>query len=168
MSLGSARAGEIVSAEPVGGKDKLTQVEVNVGGEDPLRIVTNAPNAKQGNRVVVATIGATVGDVVVKKASVGGAPSEGMLCDCPMLGAGHDRPADKIFALRSVVFCRRLEGGRRGGRCADPAAVCAQKGSGYILFGRPCRLFLGPGFRLGARWNKRRGKKQGKNGRDTV
>ena len=127
LSLGSARAGEIVSAEPVGGKDKLTQVEVNVGGEDPLRIVTNAPNAKQGNRVVVATIGATVGDVVVKKASVGGAPSEGMLCDCPMLGASHGRPADKIFALRWPVFCRRGEGRRRGGRCAGSTAVCETK-----------------------------------------
>ena len=39
-----------------------------------------------------------------------------------------------------------------------------------------CRLFLGPGFRLGARWNRlvetvktrKNGKKRGKNGRDTA
>eukprot|EP01045_Picozoa_sp_COSAG04_P058451 COSAG04_NODE_28426_length_275_cov_2.539773_1_plen_48_part_10 len=24
----------------------------------------------------------------------------------------------------------------------------------FLLFGRPCRLFLGPGFRLVARWNR--------------
>ena len=39
-----------------------------------------------------------------------------------------------------------------------------------------CRLFLGPGFRLAARWNRlvetvktrKNGKKRGKSGRDTV
>ena len=39
-----------------------------------------------------------------------------------------------------------------------------------------CRLFLGPGFRLGARWNRlvetvktrKKREKRGKNGRDTV
>jgi len=50
----------IVTAEPVAGKDKLSAIEVDIGDEEPVKIVTNAPNAKEGNRIVVATIGATV------------------------------------------------------------------------------------------------------------
>lgn len=53
-------AGVIVAAEPVAGKDKLSAIEVDIGDEEPVKIVTNAPNAKEGNRIVVATIGATV------------------------------------------------------------------------------------------------------------
>ena len=52
-----------------------------------LGIVTNASNVKEGSRVVVATIGTELSDgTVVQKANVGGCPSEGMLCDAPMLG----------------------------------------------------------------------------------
>ena len=39
-----------------------------------------------GTRLVVATVGAIVNEEPVKKASVGGVTSEGMLCDNPMLG----------------------------------------------------------------------------------
>jgi Ca2+-binding EF-hand superfamily protein len=71
--------------------DKLHQLKVDIGsGGDPLPIVTNAGNVKEGIRVVVATVGAKVNDkgeeIEVKKANVGGCPSEGMLCDGPMLG----------------------------------------------------------------------------------
>ena len=48
-----------------------------------------------------------------------------------------------------------------------------QKRSTYLLrlFGRPCRLFLGPGFRLAARWNRlgetmKTRKKREKNGEE--
>jgi len=56
----SIHVGVIVTAEPVAGKDKLTAIEVDIGDEEPVKIVTNAPNAKEGNRIVVATVGATV------------------------------------------------------------------------------------------------------------
>ena len=55
-----------------------------------ITVVTNAPNVNLGSRVVVATVGAKVEcdgtELVVKKMMVGGAMSEGMLCDAPMLG----------------------------------------------------------------------------------
>ncbi len=54
-----ARVG--AQCEPVAGKGKLYRVVVNVGREHPLTIVTNAPNAGVGRRVVVATVGAEVG-----------------------------------------------------------------------------------------------------------
>ena len=50
----------IVSAEPVPKMDKLSAIEVDVGDEEPVKIITNAPNAKEGNRIVVALIGAIV------------------------------------------------------------------------------------------------------------
>jgi tRNA-binding EMAP/Myf-like protein len=54
------KVGVIESADPVAGKDKLTKLEVDIGDDEPLNIVTNAPNAKVGNRIVVAAVGAVV------------------------------------------------------------------------------------------------------------
>uniref|UniRef100_A0A7S1EYW2 tRNA-binding domain-containing protein n=1 Tax=Noctiluca scintillans TaxID=2966 RepID=A0A7S1EYW2_NOCSC len=83
------KVGIVVSAEKVEGKDKLQRIEVDIGS-GTLPIVTNAQNVKEGVRVIVATVGAIISDkgedVEVKKASVGGCISEGMLCDAPMLG----------------------------------------------------------------------------------
>ncbi|CAE7399977.1 pheT [Symbiodinium natans] len=78
--------GLVQTCEPVPGKDKLKKLEVDVGDSAPLRIVTNASNVKDGLRVVVAKVGAIVGGEPLAKATVGGCPSEGMLCDSAMLG----------------------------------------------------------------------------------
>eukprot|EP00798_Chlamydomonas_sp_ICE-L_P013271 gene13271-19113_t len=80
------RVGAVVSCEAVAGKDKLRKLSVDVGGGKELTVVTNVPNVAEGSRVVVATVGAMVGDEEVKKTSVGGVMSEGMLCSNPMLG----------------------------------------------------------------------------------
>merc|ERR1712203_1016818 len=84
------KVGKVLTAEKVDGKDKLQKLEVDVGAGEPLKVVTNAPNVKEGVLVVVATVGAIVMDkgeeIEVKKANVGGAPSEGMICDSGMLG----------------------------------------------------------------------------------
>mmetsp|Transcript_19414 Transcript_19414/g.23215 ORF Transcript_19414/g.23215 Transcript_19414/m.23215 type:complete len:182 (-) Transcript_19414:225-770(-) len=85
------KVGKVLSVEPVAGKDKLKALTVDIGASDPVPVVTNAPNVNEGSYVVIATVGATVKDgsgeeIVIKKANVGGAPSEGMVCDCPMLG----------------------------------------------------------------------------------
>eukprot|EP01116_Phalansterium_solitarium_P008539 TRINITY_DN22459_c0_g1_i1.p1 TRINITY_DN22459_c0_g1~~TRINITY_DN22459_c0_g1_i1.p1 ORF type:complete len:175 (+),score=62.01 TRINITY_DN22459_c0_g1_i1:80-604(+) len=78
--------GLVLSAEPVEGKDKLLELKVDIGAAAPLPVVTNAPNVSTGSRIIVATVGATVGDVTVKKAKVGGVTSEGIVCDPTMLG----------------------------------------------------------------------------------
>ena len=72
-------------------KDKLRLLLVDLGAGEPLRVVTNAVNVNEGKLVVVATVGSTVpdgkgGELTVAKATVGGAVSEGMLCDGVMLG----------------------------------------------------------------------------------
>ena len=66
MYASALSIGVIVAAEPVAGKDKLSAIEVDIGDEEPVKIVTNAPNAKEGNRIVVATVGATVSSIVTR------------------------------------------------------------------------------------------------------
>ena len=50
-------AGLVLECEGVKGKDKLKELKVDVGQDEPLTIVTNAANVEVGKRVVVATIG---------------------------------------------------------------------------------------------------------------
>jgi tRNA-binding EMAP/Myf-like protein len=79
------KCGLVLSASPL--KEKLKLLSVDVGAGAPLAIVTNAPNVVEGSRVVVACVGAALPDgTVVTKRSVGGASSEGIICDSPMLG----------------------------------------------------------------------------------
>ena len=90
--------GIIVAAEAMGGSGgkkgkggKLTKLSVDIGDDKEVTVVTNAKHCEEGRRIVVACVGATVGDpddggFVVKKQAVGGVMSQGMVCDCPMLG----------------------------------------------------------------------------------
>ena len=78
--------GVVLEVAPVPNKDKLLALQVDVGGGTTVPIVTNAGNVAEGSRIVVAKVGATINETPVKKANVGGAISEGMLCDAPMLG----------------------------------------------------------------------------------
>ena len=76
--------GQVLSLEALSGKLKKRQVDI--GQENPLTIVTNAPNVRENSRVIVATVGSIVNGEEVKAVSVGGCKSHGMLCDAPMLG----------------------------------------------------------------------------------
>ncbi|MCO7223773.1 phenylalanine--tRNA ligase subunit beta [Pleionea sp. CnH1-48] len=73
--------GQIVKAEQHPDADKLRVCEVNVGAEENLQIICGAPNARDGIKVVVATIGSVLpGDFKIKKAKLRGVASFGMLC----------------------------------------------------------------------------------------
>ena len=82
--LAGFKCGLVTSIEALA--DKLKVCTVDLGDAKSVSIVTNAGNVSEGSRVVVATVGSLVDDVALKKKSVGGRPSEGMLCDAPMLG----------------------------------------------------------------------------------
>ena len=81
---------EVVECEAIAGKDKLKNCVVKIGEEKLLRVVTNCSNVRLGTRTVVAEIGTELemnGEtIVIKRQSVGGVMSEGMLVDYPMLG----------------------------------------------------------------------------------
>ena len=80
----------VKAVEAVAGKDTLKAVLLDRGGGFPeFTVVTNAPNVNAtsiGKKLACAVVGATVKGVEIKKVSVGGRPSEGMLCDSMALG----------------------------------------------------------------------------------
>lgn len=80
------KCGLILNVEAIDDKLKLCTIDVGGGEEKAVQICTNAPNVTEGTRVVVACVGAMLGDTKVTKKTVGGRASEGMLCDSPMLG----------------------------------------------------------------------------------
>ncbi|MBQ0140902.1 MAG: DUF4479 domain-containing protein [Kurthia sp.] len=61
--------------------DKLHITKVDVGEEQPLQIVCGAPNVAEGQKVVVAKIGAVMpSGMLIKESALRGVDSFGMLC----------------------------------------------------------------------------------------
>ncbi len=89
--------GEIKSCEEHPDSDHLHVCDVDVGKE-VLQIVCGAPNARKGIKVIVALPGATLpGDIVIKRGSIRGVESNGMMCSMAELGLESKflRPEDK-------------------------------------------------------------------------
>lgn len=88
--------GKVVECSKHPDADKLSLTKVDVGNEELLPIVCGAPNVAAGQKVVVATIGATLysGDesFKIKKGKIRGQESHGMICaeDEIGLGTSHD------------------------------------------------------------------------------
>ena len=86
--------GQVLTCEKHPDADKLSITTVDVGGGMPLNIVCGAPNVAAGQKVVVAMVGATLHPqgseqpLVIKKAKIRGAVSEGMICAEDELGMG--------------------------------------------------------------------------------
>src|SRR5690606_19680110 len=77
--------GEVLTCEKHPDADKLSLTTVDIGGHEPSQIVCGAPNVGKGQKVLVATVGATLypssGDSFqIKKAKIRGEVSEGMIC----------------------------------------------------------------------------------------
>jgi phenylalanyl-tRNA synthetase beta chain len=90
--------GQIVDYGKHPESEKLSLLKVEVGEEEALQIICGAPNHKNGDKVVVAKIGAVLpGDFKIKKAKVRGVESCGMLCSEVELGIGED--GDGIIIL---------------------------------------------------------------------
>ncbi|WP_440620598.1 YtpR family tRNA-binding protein [Bacillus subtilis] len=86
--------GYVESKEKHPNADKLSVCKVNVG-EETLQIVCGAPNVDQGQKVVVAKVGAVMpSGLVIKDAELRGVPSSGMICSAKELDL-PDAPAEK-------------------------------------------------------------------------
>ena len=77
--------GEVIACEKHPDADKLSLTKVNIGSANPLQIVCGAPNVAIGQKVIVATAGATIypinGEkITMKKAKIRGVESYGMIC----------------------------------------------------------------------------------------
>tara|TARA_B100000497_G_scaffold64269_1_gene72573 strand:+ start:955 stop:2937 length:1983 start_codon:yes stop_codon:yes gene_type:complete len=89
--------GEVLDCTQHPNADRLKLTSVNVGDNEPLKIVCGAPNVAKGQKVAVATIGTTLYTAEgepwkIKKGKIRGEESHGMLCaeDELGLGTGHE------------------------------------------------------------------------------
>lgn len=99
--------GTVLTCEKHPDATRLSLTTVDVGAETPLSIVCGAPNVAAGQKVLVATLGTTLypggGDepLVMKKAKIRGALSEGMICAEDELGLGTSH--DGIMVLDTAL-----------------------------------------------------------------
>lgn len=87
--------GEVLTCEPFTVKEKtLHLTTVDTGSGEPSSIVCGAANVAAGQKVIVATVGATIYPTegepfTIGKRKVYGQPSEGMICAEDEIGIGH-------------------------------------------------------------------------------
>ena len=94
--------GKVLSVQKHPNADSLVICQVEVGKEQPVQIVTGAPNIVSGALVPVALDGATLPHgVTIKKSMLRGELSDGMLCSLGELGLTvHDFP----YAIEDGIF----------------------------------------------------------------
>ena len=97
--------GQILKIEKHPDADKLVICQVNVGQEEPVQIVTGAPNVFEGAVVPVVLAGGRVAGghdgstppeegIKIKKGQLRGVPSNGMMCSIEELGSSRDMYPD--------------------------------------------------------------------------
>src|SRR5262245_46169862 len=81
--------GKVLSVEKHPNADKLTVCGVDAGKEK-LQVVCGAPNVRAGMLAPLALVGAKLKDLEIKKSSLRGVESNGMLCSARELGLSED------------------------------------------------------------------------------
>lgn len=85
--------GKILSKGKHENADALFVCSVDIGKDEPVQIVTNAKNVKEGDLVPVALDGASLPEGKIKKGKIRGVESCGMFCGLDTLGLTvHDFP----------------------------------------------------------------------------
>lgn len=85
-NISNVVVGKILSKGPHENADALFVCQVEVGKENPVQIVTNAKNVKEGDIVPVALDGAILPEGKIKKGKLRGVESFGMFCGLETLG----------------------------------------------------------------------------------
>ncbi|WP_069997316.1 phenylalanine--tRNA ligase subunit beta [Cellulosilyticum sp. I15G10I2] len=101
-------AGKILEVSAHPNADKLRIMQVDVGGERPLQIVTAADNVGLGDIVPVALDGATLaGGLKIKAGKLRGERSEGMFCSVEELGFDEkdieDAPHNGVYIFKTPI-----------------------------------------------------------------
>lgn len=149
--------GEVLTCSNHPNSDHLHLTTVNVGGEEPLKIVCGAPNVAAGQKVVVATIGTILysgeESFTIKRSKIRGEESFGMICAEDEIGIGnsHDGiivlPADAIagtpakeyynvkddYVLEVDITPNRVDAASHFGVARDLAAYLAANGGNGCL-----------------------------------
>ncbi len=105
--LAGVVVGHVLQCDKHPDADRLSLCLVDLGSGEPVRIVCGAPIVAAGQKVVVATVGATLhmtdGAVItIKKSKIRGQESNGMICAEDELGLGQSHegilvlPADAV------------------------------------------------------------------------
>jgi phenylalanyl-tRNA synthetase beta chain len=81
--------GEVLSVEKHPNAEKLTVCAVSIGNET-LRVVCGAPNARAGMKAPLAKVGARLPGMEIKAAALRGVESQGMLASARELGLSND------------------------------------------------------------------------------
>ena len=87
--------GEVVECEKHPQADKLKVTKVDIGNGQALQIVCGAPNVAAGQKVIVAPVGCTIYPInseplTMKKATIRGIESYGMICAEDEIGIGNN------------------------------------------------------------------------------
>ncbi|MGN1050888.1 MAG: phenylalanine--tRNA ligase subunit beta, partial [Acutalibacteraceae bacterium] len=94
--------GEILKIEDHPDSDHLLICQVDVGKDEPIQIVTGAPNTRECKKVPVALDGSTLpGNVKIKKGKLRGVLSNGMMCSLGELGLTVN---DFPYAIEDGLF----------------------------------------------------------------
>lgn len=157
--------GEVLTCENHPNSDHLHLTTVNVGGDEPLKIVCGAPNVAAGQKVVVATIGTVLysgeESFTIKRSKIRGEESFGMICAEDEIGIGtsHDGiivlPADAVagtpakeyynvkddYVLEVDITPNRVDAASHYGVARDLAAYLAVNGGKGMLKKPPVEAF---------------------------
>ncbi len=149
--------GRVLTCTAHPNSDHLHLTTVDVGGDEPLKIVCGAPNVAAGQMVVVAVIGTKLYDgdkeFVIKKSKIRGEESFGMICaeDEIGVGASHDGiivlPTDTPVGLPAAAYYKvetdhvlevditpnRVDATSHYGVARDLAAYLQQRGTPVAL-----------------------------------
>ena len=113
--------GEVVECENHPDSDHLHVCKVNIGAET-LQIVCGAPNVRKGLKVIVALSGAKLPGGEIKKSTIRGVESNGMLCSIAELGIEskflkeedksgiHELPADAPVGEDPIAYMKMDDG----------------------------------------------------------
>jgi phenylalanyl-tRNA synthetase beta chain len=99
--------GEVMTCVKHPGSDHLSLTTVNIGKEEPLKIVCGAANVAAGQKVVVATVGTTLffnnKEIIIQRAKIRGELSEGMICAEDELGIGSSHAGILVLDPSAVL-----------------------------------------------------------------
>jgi phenylalanyl-tRNA synthetase beta chain len=99
--------GKVISCEKHPDADRLSLTTVDIGQGSHLPVVCGAPNVRQGQKVVVATVGTTLykgeESLTIQKTKLRGAVSEGMICAEDELGLGNSHEGIMVLPPEAKI-----------------------------------------------------------------
>ena len=158
--------GEVLTCDRHPNSDHLSITTVNIGSGEPLNIVCGAANVAKGQKVAVATIGATLyfqdKELTLQRTKIRGEVSEGMICAEDELGLGNSHagimvleqnapvgmPASDFFGVEEDVTFNigltpnRVDASSHVGVARDLVAVANNFGNSEPLVSGPRQLIL--------------------------